>query len=111
MIETVESRLKKLEKGHKPGVSKPVFKAYLVEADDTGKVWRTNVATGRRRRIAGKTVGIEPWKPPEDILALASRREPAPAPPEIPKVVVENVEEEQRQDDMAEFMRKWESLR
>ena len=82
MLESVESRVKQLEKAQS-GSTEPVkFRVFYVEQDVDGFVWRTD-AKGKLVRVDPKTIGIELWTPPDTTMVERVIEEQADPPPQV----------------------------
>ena len=64
MIESLNSKLKKLEREAAADAEPVKFQVYWVSVDD-GQVSRKNARTGAVKRCKGSTIGIVPYVPSE----------------------------------------------
>ncbi|MEW5815703.1 MAG: hypothetical protein AB1798_09960 [Spirochaetota bacterium] len=95
MIETVESRVRKLE-GKAGQKDEPItFRIYLVTPLKTGFLCR-NLKTGKSRHVSGEKLGIEQWVPePQPVAGVAAKSEISvpvqPVQAETPEARIERI--------------------
>lgn len=107
MVETLESKIRKLEAKNGPTSDDDItFDIFLVKPKEDGSMLRRSWPEGKYKKIDPKSLGIAPYKPmraapkvvePPVAINVPKEEEYAPAP----------VEDE---DDIEAFYRWWESL-
>ena len=91
MSKSIENRIERAERKHGAGTNEPVhFNIFLVELTEDGTCYRTNYATGKRRRVKPETVGIVPF-------TEADRLTPVPKVEREPPVVIATPEAEREE--------------
>jgi hypothetical protein len=110
MVESLESKLRRLEKQSAAKLEPVEFSVYIITVDREGVVWRKSVKTGRAMRVTPSAVGIEPWEPSEKVRELASRPRtesllPDKFVPAIPEPTAEELEAQRMEEIRARISR------
>ena len=92
MIESLNSKLKKLERESAADAEPVTFDVYFVDVKD-GIVRRENARTGTLRRVKGETVGIVPYTPSDASESPQNAKNQAPATVIAVPPVIEQEEE------------------